>query len=225
MKKIVTLFSFVLLLSPLFAQTLLPRVGVTLSTGSYEPYAEFAEKSDKKLLTGFTVGVGYDLFINDRFSFQPEVNFIQKGLKIDDIAYPDGYEYKLATEYKLNYLEIPVLVKAKFGGATKFYVTAGPTVSIGLSGTYSLESSFAGMPEEPISSKVKFTKRPENYDGYDKFADNRVEAGVQVGGGVLLFGKVNIEARYGHSFTGLFEDTEFKNRVIQVSAGIPINLF
>lgn len=225
MKKLITLFSFVLLLSPLFAQTLLPRVGVTLSTSSYEPYADFAEKSEKELLTGFTVGVGYDFFISDRFSLQPEINFIQKGSKRNDIAYPDSYEYKLSTEYKLNYLEIPVLVKAKFGGVTKFYVTAGPTIAVGLSGTYSLKSTFAGLPEEPISSKVKFSKRPDNYDGYDQFADNRIEAGVQVGGGVLLFGKVNVEARYGHSFTGLFEDTDFKNRVIQFSASVPINLF
>lgn len=225
MKKIITLFSFVLLFSTAFAQTILPRAGVTLSTSSYEPYADFAEKSEKELLTGFTVGVGYDLFISDRFSLQPEINFIQKGLKRNDISYPDSYEYKLATEYKLNYLEIPVLVKAKFGGLTKFYVTAGPTVSVGLSGTYSLKSTFAGLPEEPISSKVKFSERPENYDGYDQFADNRIEAGVQVGGGVLLFGKMNIEARYGHSFTGLFEDTDFKNRVIQFTASVPIHLF
>lgn len=225
MKKLLLLVGLTLAISSLFAQTLIPRAGITFSGSSYKPYSDFAEKSNQQVAIGFTAGVGYDLFINDRFSLQPELNFIQKGFKREDIAYPDNYEYKLSSEYKLNYIEIPVLVKVKFGGATKIYASAGPSVALGLGGTYKFTSSFGGLPlDEDVTSKIKFADKPADYDGDDIYVDNRIDAGVQVGAGALLFGKVSVDIRYGYGLTDLYKDSTSKNNVLQFSVGVPIGL-
>jgi len=226
MKKSVLSISLVLVMYSLFAQTIIPRAGVTLSSSSYKPYNDFAEKSNQQLLTGFTVGVGYDVFINDRFSLQPEINFIQKGQKREDIAYPDNYEYKMKSEYRYNYLEVPVLVKVKFGGLTKFYVSAGPSVAVGLGGQYKFSSTFSGMPlDEDVTSKIKFADKPADYDGDDIYVENRIDAGIQLGAGALILGKVSVDIRYGYGLTDLYKDYNSKNNVLQFSIGVPINLF
>ncbi len=226
MKKLTLTAGLLLALTTAFAQTLIPRAGVTFSGSSYRPNADFAQTSTQQPMVGFTAGVGYDIFINDRFSVVPEINFVQKGMNVSEVDYPDGYEYKLNSEYKLNYLEVPVLVKLKFGGVTKFYVNAGPSVALGLGGTYKFRSTFGGLPlNEDVNSKIKFADKPTDYDGNNVYIDNRIDAGIQVGAGAVLFGKVNIDVRYTTGVTNLINDTDFKNRVIAISLGVPLNLF
>ncbi|MBL7845620.1 MAG: PorT family protein [Cyclobacteriaceae bacterium] len=226
MKEVLLSVSLMLILSSLFAQTIIPRAGITLSSSAYTPNSDFVEKTNQQHLTGFTVGVGYDLFINDRFSLQPEINFIQKGQKREDIAYPDNYEYKMKSEYRYNYLEVPVLVKVKFGGVTKFYLSAGPSIALGLGGNYKFTSTFGGLPlDEDVKSKIKFSDKPDDYDGDDIYVDNRLDAGVQVGAGALLFGKVTVDIRYGLGLTDIYKEYDSKNKVLQFSVGVPLNLF
>ncbi len=224
MKHKLAVAAFLLATGNLFAQTIIPRVGLTVSGSSFEP-VDFAEKHNQKLLVGFTVGAGYDVFINDRFSVQPEINFIQKGHISEDIAYPDGYEYVLKSEFRYNYLEVPVLAKVKFGGVSKFYVTAGPSIAMGLGGKYKLSSSFGGLPEQDIESKIRFSDKPDDYDGYDVYADNRLDVGLQAGVGGLLFGKITLDLRYTHGFTDVYDNYTSKNRVLQFSVGVPLNKY
>lgn len=226
MKKLTLTAGLLLAITTAFAQTLIPRAGVTISGSSYRPNADFAQRSTQQPLVGFTAGVGYDIFINDRFSVVPEINFAQKGMNISEIDYPDGYEYKLNSEYKLNYLEVPVLVKMKFGGVTKFYVNAGPSVALGLGGTYKFRSTFGGLPlNEDVTSKIKFADKPADYDGNNVYIDNRIDAGLQVGAGVLLMGKVSVDVRYCLGLTDIYKEYDSKNKVLQFSVGVPINLF
>src|SRR5688572_18090157 len=224
MKKTILAVSFMLTITTLFAQTIIPRAGVTLSTSSFEPVGFTGQKSNSKLAVGFTVGAGYDFFISEKLSIQPEINFIQKGQKLEEVAYPDGYEYKINTEVKFNYLEVPVLAKYKFGGQTKFYVAAGPSVGLGLGGKYSRTSSFGGVPEPGMDGKIKFGDQPNDYSGDDIYVENKFDISLQVGGGVILFNKLLVDIRYGHGFTDLVDDENSKNRSLQLSVGMPISL-
>src|SRR5688572_6843412 len=224
MKKNILTISFVLMMGSLCAQTIIPRAGVTFSNSSFEPIGFTGEKSKGSSVAGFTVGVGYEHKFNEKFSIQPEVNFIQKGQKLEEVAYPDGYEYKINTEVKFNYLEVPVLAKYKFGGQTKFYVAAGPSVGLGLGGKYSRTSSFGGVPEPGMDGKIKFSDQPNDYSGDDIYVENKFDISLQVGGGVILFNKLLVDIRYGHGFTDLVDDENSKNRSLQLSVGMPISL-
>jgi hypothetical protein len=224
MKPTIVVAAVLLVTGTLFAQTIIPRAGLTLSNSSFKPI-DFAEKNSQKPLIGFTVGAGYDLFINDRLSVQPEINFIQKGHISEDVAYPDGYEYVLKSTFRYNYLEVPIMAKFKFGGVSKFYVTAGPSIAMGLGGKYKLSSTFGGLPEQDIESKIHFSDKPNDYDGYDVYADNRFDAGLQAGVGGLLFGKITLDLRYTYGFTDVYDNYSSKNRVLQFSVGVPLNKY
>jgi len=50
-----------------------------------------------------------------------------------------------------------------------------------------------------------------------------MDIGLQRGGGVLIDGKVFIEARYGLGLTDLSDDVTAKNRVIQFTVHLPLS--
>lgn len=208
----------------LFAQTIIPRVGITLSNSSYEPES-FYEKSDKSFIAGFTAGIGYEFTLAGIVSLQPEINFIQKGQKREEIYYYEGIKSTLKFEYKYNYLEIPVLAKVKFGGLTKFYVSAGPSIGIGLGGKYNQKNLIEDNLDSEYKGDIKFKDRPEGYEGNDVFVDNKLDIGLQIGGGVMLFNRVMIDVRYGMGLSDLYEDESSKNNVLQFSVGVPLKLF
>jgi hypothetical protein len=224
MKHLTLMAGMLLAAGNLFAQTIIPHAGVTFSGSSFKPI-DFSESSKSKPMVGFTIGAGYDLFINDQFSIMPEINFVQKGQISEDVAYPDGIEYLLKSEYRYNYLEIPVLAKFKFGGVTKFYALAGPSVAVGLGGKYKMTATFGGFPDLVIDRKVYFSDRPADSDFFDVYVDNKLDVGIQAGVGALLFGKATVDIRYTHGLTDLYTDVNSKNRVLQVSVGYPISLY
>ncbi len=193
------------------AQTIIPRLGITMSNIAY------AEDDGEKAKMGLTLGAGFNFEVNEMLSVQPELNFIQKGVKYDE----DQFEQKVT----LNYLEIPVLVKLTFGDATKFFVNVGPSLGFGLSGKYKGEDD-----GESFDGKIKFGKEPDNYDGDDEYLDNRMDIGFQLGAGVLLADKFIIDIRYGLGFSNLADKTEFvddaksKNRVFQIGISMPLKL-
>lgn len=203
MKRLFFTGAFVLIATFTFSQTLIPKAGVTLSKfgGS--------DVEDAKFNLGFTLGLGFNLPVgNGPISVQPELNFAQKGTKGDE----DGSTAKL----KLNYLEVPVLVKATFGEATKFYVNAGPSIGLGLGGKIKVsEGSFSGEAD------VKFG------DGDDEevfYIEKKTDFGLQLGGGVIIAEKIMIDLRYGLGLSSLYEDGKVKNNVLQFTVGVPLNL-
>lgn len=109
------------------------QAGLTLS--SYKVKSSgLGVTSDSK--AGFMAGVILDVGIDPHFSFQPQLNFVQKGgiLKADDGANSG----KVTTT--LNYLELPLnfLYKAPTSGGN-FFVGLGPALSYGLSGKHKIE--------------------------------------------------------------------------------------
>ena len=108
MKKQLLFAAMLIVAGSSYAQSIIPKAGASLSY-----FTNTDAQSDSKF--GFIVGVGFNLPLGEgAFSIQPELNFIQKG----DKAEQDGTSEKLT----LNYIELPVLVKASFGGASKFLV-------------------------------------------------------------------------------------------------------
>lgn len=68
---------------------------------------------------GLTFGIAVERSLNDKFSFQPEIIYCQKG---SSAGANSGYNYKM----KFNYLEIPVLFGLKLNDL--FTLQGGPAV-------------------------------------------------------------------------------------------------
>lgn len=203
MKKLFFTGALMLLVACAFSQSIIPKAGVTLSKWGGD------DLEDIKFNVGFTVGVGFNFPLGTGpISLQPELNFIQKGWKAED--------GDATAKAKLNYLEIPILVKATFGEATKFYLNAGPSIGLGFGGKLKAEE---GSLSEEVD--VKFG------DGDDEdalYIEKRTDVGLQLGGGVIVAEKVMIDLRYGLGLTSLFEDATIKNNVLQFTIGIPLGL-
>jgi hypothetical protein len=215
------------------AQTIIPKAGFTLSRIKFEEGDEY-----QKNKAGFTLGVGVNFELGEIFSLQPELNFIQKGARLE--LNEEFLDTRIHSESKItiNYLEIPVLARASFGNSTRFYVSAGPSLGIGMGGKYYFEetTSYMGFSEtENNNRKIKFGDEPSNYnpetDDY-VYIPKRLDVGLQIAIGTIIAEKVMIDIRYGIGLTNLNDEDEnnnddddsLYNRTFQFTVGIPINL-
>lgn len=108
----------------------IPKIGINFATQSVSNF------SGEKTKTGFTGGVAFDVhFEKSLLSFQPELNFISKGIK-----FKDG---NVSTTYNFNYLEIPLLAKYKFD---MLYVNAGPSLGFQLDGSDKFNNLYGSKP-------------------------------------------------------------------------------
>jgi len=114
-------------------------------------------------------------------SISPEFHWLQKGGKIKDL---NGSVGEVSRTF--NYLEIPVLIKLRFGEPVGFFLLAGPSVGYLLNGT------------------------DKDQDGQTNDIDldfyKRAEFGAHVGGGIML-GPVEVDVRYIFGLTNIFDDS------------------
>jgi len=224
--KFPILILFVLLLSSATAQTLLPRLGITGSTNSQYTY-----KTSVNPGVGFTVGLGYNQQLTEKFSLQLELNYIQKAFSTDyaqrfsQNVGTDTYfvDEKIKTYYRLPYLEVPLLLKVKFN---KFFLNAGPYAAYGLGGSYHYTldrtSSYLDPVHESGSSDIKFGKSSA-IGGNDVYLDNQWDLGFQAGLGILLFEKLLVECRYSRG-SNLRDSGDSRNQSIQLTFSTSVNL-
>ncbi|MBL7859289.1 MAG: PorT family protein [Cyclobacteriaceae bacterium] len=219
------------------AQTIIPKIGLSVSSTNGELETPGFSNSISSC-TGFTIGLGYNYPLGTVgrgiFSVQPELSFIQKGFNgktSGEINIGEAiYQLVADQQYKINYLELPVLAKIEFGSAkTKFSFLAGPSIGYGLGGKlkgkYTLDDGYDTWKEN-IDGKIKFGKEPSNAEeDFDVvYFDNRLDVGLNLGAGVTLYNKIAIDVRYQLSFTNLSDDADSANRVLQFTVGVPLSL-
>ncbi len=189
--------------------TIIPKIGISVSKVAYEVPVVNIDKDDLESVTGLVLGAGLEYKVNDLFSFQPELLYIQKGGRID-LGIVEG-------ETKLNYLEIPLLAKFNFAvDPVKLYLNAGPSLGFGIGGEN--KGNILGFGG---SGDIDFG------DGDDELKP--VDVGLQVGGGVgypLGQGTLLLDLRYGAGLSNLSnaEDFMFKNRTFTVAVGYAFSL-
>ena len=208
MRKLFFTVAFASLASFAFSQSIIPKAGVSLAK------VGGSDVEDAKFNLGFTLGCGFNLPLGTGpISVQPELNYIQKGFKSE----MDFDGTVLDTRWKVGYLELPVLVKASFGEATKFYLNAGPSIAMGLGGKMKVKSN--GMS---VDVDIKFGDNDFSEDAV--YIEKRMDFGVQFGGGVIIAEKVMIDVRYGLGLSSLYEDVTVTNNTLQFTVGVPLNL-
>ena len=126
-------------------------------------------------------------------------------------------------KYTFNYVEIPVLLKGKFGIV---YAVAGPSVGVGIIGQYKGTYSENDAKTDD-SDWVYFGGDASDYDEDEEWVDNRLDVGIQVGAGVQA-GIIVVEFRYGYGLTNLydkrpgFSDAKSQHRSAQVTVGVAL---
>jgi outer membrane protein W len=98
--------------------------GATVTTGNGQTNSDYR--------SGFNAGVSVDYYFSDRWSIKGKLIYDQKGWSNGFIDDGSG---EIATDYKLNYLTIPVLANWHFGRTRNWYLNFGPYVGILLNAT------------------------------------------------------------------------------------------
>lgn len=156
MKKILFI-STVCLLVNFMAQAQKTRVGVTAGAAISNLHAKFEGESDNgKSIVGFTAGVLADIPLGESFSFQPALNWVQKGTKEEETF--NGITEK--TKLTGNHLEIPLHFLYNAPGNTgTFFIGAGPSVALALSGKMKYDDG-----DNSISIDLKYGNNPDEDD-------------------------------------------------------------
>ena len=158
---------------------------------------------DWETRTVFGFGGVLDYNMNDFITFRLEPMYLLKGTKVEE----GGYK----SEFKLAFLEVPVMFKYAFGtGEIKPYVMAGPTIGF------------------LMSSKVEMSYGGESAEEDWKDETTSIEFGLGFGAGVSMpmgNNSIFVEARYALGLTNLNDDpddteTDIKSKGIQIFVGI-----
>ena len=117
------------------AQSVGLRVGYTMSglriDDSFSDYLTLVDIQGK-LTNGVNIGIVFEKPINKKIDLHAELNFAQKGSAYDMYANTDNNGTSGYGETNLNYFELPLMAKIKFGPA---YVAVGPHIGVLLSAT------------------------------------------------------------------------------------------
>ena len=125
---------------------------------------------------GFTAGVFADVALSENFSFQPALNYVQKGSKneISDM----NYESKVT----LSYIELPLnLVYKPEMQKLRFFVGVGPSIAYALSGKEKEK-------ENGVSNTYtyKFGNNPDEHDLKALDFGANFLTGIETPGGFLV---------------------------------------
>ena len=181
---------------------------------------EFGGNNTQEYNFGFQIGLIYEIAINDQISIQPELLYLQKGYKIK-FEFMDSFSSE--QEVTINYLELPILAKMKFGDteSLNFFAIVGPSFGYALSG----DGKFTEITNGETTTDTEEIEFSEN----DEF--ERLDVSAAIGGGMSI--PINLfnlffEGRYLLGVSNLnddeFDQTSINNRGISFVAGIMIPL-
>ena len=178
-----------------------PKIGVNMSSLTHYSESFNTDSIQNGQLITSTLGLITDIAFTDNLSLQTEFLYSQKGHRLnynfDTIDFSvDGY-YK----YRLDYFEIPVLLRVSFGGGdVKGYLNAGPYWSYWMGGKTKIRYEMPdGAEDFEFSESLDF----ETDWISDVNEPNRVDVGLIIGGGFAYNtgpGNLLIDFRYGIGF-------------------------
>lgn len=159
-----------------------------------------------KTKIGFIVGVTSSIAIGKNFAFQPGLNFLQKGGTLKQEGMTD--------KTTLNYLELPLnFVYTTNSSKGKFFIGAGPSLSIGLSGKDKFDD---GENVEPTD--IKFGSGDEaDFKSFEAGAN--FLAGYQFAGGFFVAGNYNASLSNISNDSDPDFSTKYHNRYFAIRIG------
>lgn len=183
------------------------KTGVNFSKYKVE-YSGSKDLFNVKNRLGFNFGIVADIpFGGSSFGLQPELLFSQRGTESEQDVDAPGVLEKMKVKDNLNYLDIPLLFKYKFGNESR-----GVSLMLGPSFNFMLnaKSNFSGIIE---TKTVSLISKPEIGSGSDD-AFKKFDASLAIGINTYFKvgnGKLFIDARYVVGVTNIINDGLDKN--------------
>jgi hypothetical protein len=166
--------------------------GVSIATQQTEINGERTSFDSR---VGAVAGAFWTLPLGSRLDLQVEGLYTMKGARLSFRG--------IESTFALDYIEVPVLVRARFGsGRTRYYAAGGPSTAFRVRAR--MRTPFNGSVEErDVADQVE-----------------EVDFGIAAGGGVEI-GRLVVDGRYTFGLTDVDTDTTSKtrNRAIAVTAG------
>ena len=208
MKSIITSMMLMILLASgsISAQT---KVGISAGPA----FANVSIKAggisvSPKLKTGFTAGLFVDAPLSTYLSFQPAINFVQKGYLLKDGSVKD--------KVNINYIEVPLNFVYNTKHNDGFFIGAGPSIGVGISGKEKYTDK--DFPEGNFDDKIKFGSKEEEIKRTD-FGAN-VLAGYKFAGGFIVSGNYNLGlSNIANKSDDPEDDGTVKNRYFSIKIG------
>lgn len=166
---------------------------------------------DPSSRVGFHAGLTGDMKISDAFGIGAELLYSQQGTQDEGTVLGTDYE----NEFKLDYINIPILAKVYVGESFNIYGGVQPGFVVGAIQIYTV-----GDTETEFDLKNEDENDPNKF-GIVKDTDFSIPLGI----GYRSPGGLSVDARYNIGTTAVFEnqsddsETVGKNRVLQVGIG------
>lgn len=177
-----------------------PQFGVKGGANFSNLYTD--DVDDNNMLTSFNAGLYATIPITSLLSIQPEVLYSRKG---SELTYDNVFATGRA-KFKLNYIEVPVLLK--FNISDNFNMHAGPYVA------YLIDSQ---IKNEADSGAYDFESNFDN-DDFNKF-----DVGLSAGVG-FDFDSFGIGARYNYGLTTVGKERRIGGATYTVPDGKNSNI-
>lgn len=209
MKNLKNILAGVLVLagvSQIQAQENSPSLGIKGGYNMSNLYTE--DVDDQNVLSGFNVGLFATLPLSSSVALQPELIYSTKGAELQyDNLFAQG-----TAKFRLNYLEVPVLIKANL--TKNFNIHFGPYAA------FLVDSKITNQGQD---GNINFEQE------IDKEDLNTVDYGVAAGVG-FDFDSFGIGARYNYGLSTVGKERTFagstytfpdsKNSVLSIYAAI-----
>ncbi len=231
MKKII-LTSFMLCSVFAFSQEIKfgAKVGVNLSNLNGD-YPTGIDEHNSKI--GFHIGGFAEYEINDKFTLQPELLFSSQGNTYGYKDYYGGGSYYDGADYnlKLNYLNLPVIVKYKI--IEKLSIDFGPQIGYLMSAKTKIDvTEDSRDPSQNYSVEIDMLNDGTyNLGGttiLSKASANRLDFSLNLGASYDITEKILLQGRYNLGLSTVDKNStngtstnswNMKNSVFQLSVG------
>lgn len=187
-----------------FAQT---KLGIQAGglASSFRLKGEDFDNGKYKMTAGFKVGVFAEIPVSEKVFLSPELNYVFKGGKVSNDISNDAGSGRIEISTKTNYLELPLNLIYKFNGANEsgFYLGAGASVGMGLSGE--VITSVTGTDQgKPVDEEEHLQLKFDGKNTEDQYAHiKRFEWGANAVAGYQLNSGLGIQLQYRPNFTNL----------------------
>jgi len=231
MKKLIILTGIILSCTLAHSQLAYEMHGGAILANLSEHY-DNQEGFNGKFRFSERIGVGAQLPVAAGVSFRPELNFVSKGVRIDE-SYSlsmggSNYSFTAKGLMKLSYLELPlnlVYMQPSQKGAA-FFIGAGPSVSIGLGGkatAHVIEIADGDRQEINQTANVKFDEKENPNDDDQHY--KAVEFGINFLTGFQLHNKVFIAANFNQGLTNINVDKADNGKTHTMYIGLSLGYF
>jgi len=221
MKKTVFFIAITLFTLNGFAQGFGVNLGYNMANMKlYYDGKPYSEEDDmfkyQKSLGSLGIGVNYDYELSENLYVAGGLNYVQRGFKISHSEGNNSVEIKT----KINYLDIPVMLKYNFeiGDEMYLYGKFGPSIGLTLGGSLVTKVTYEGSTG---------TDKDILEFGNDKDKDNfkSGDFGLNFGVGVL-YNNIEVGINYysGMKNIGLGEKQDYKHRVVSLMVGYRLDL-